>query len=59
MHNGHDVTVTPAEPETFFKDGAYTLTCSCGEQVTYRGFWFTRVEALRHLQYHASKAEAR
>lgn len=46
-------TVTPAEPETPFKDGAYTLTCTCGEQVTYRGFQFTSVEARRHEAWHA------
>ena len=55
----HNVTITPAEPETMFRDGAYTLTCTCGETVTYRGYWFTTVEGRRHEQYHAKKAEAR
>lgn len=50
----HQTTITPAEPETRFRDGAYTLTCTCGERVTYRGYWFTHGEAERHLRYHAS-----
>lgn len=50
--NQHQTTVKPAEPETAFKDGAYTLSCTCGERVTYRGYHFTKVEADRHDRYH-------
>lgn len=53
--NQHLVSVTPAEPETMWKDGAYTLSCTCGEQVTYRGWSFTRVEADRHSRYHQAQ----
>jgi hypothetical protein len=49
-------TVTPAEAETPWKDGAYRLACTCGEQVTYRGFYFTQVEAQRHQAWHGRKA---
>lgn len=55
----YDITVTPAEAtESLFRDGAYTLSCTCGESVTYRGYWFTRVEAARHAQYHAGQDDA-
>lgn len=49
----HRTTVTPAEPETPYGDGAYTLACTCGEHVTYRGRSFTQVEAQRHEAWHA------
>ena len=49
----HAVSVEPAEPETQYRDGAYTLACTCGEQATYRGFYFTQGEADAHRRYHA------
>ncbi len=49
----HTTTVIAAEPETAFKDGAYTLACTCGERVTYAGKAFTQVEAQRHAAWHA------
>lgn len=49
-------TVTPAEPETMLRDGAYTLECTCGERVTYQGEMFTTVEAQRHRAWHARQA---
>jgi hypothetical protein len=52
----HTTTVTPAEPETPFKDGDYTIACTCGEHVTYRGYQFTAVEAQRHQAWHAKAA---
>ena len=56
----HDVTVFAAEPETPYRDGAYTLACSCGEKATYRGFHFTQGAAQEHRRYFARKAtEAR
>ena len=56
MTTTHTTTVTPAEAETPFKDGAYTLACTCGERVTYRGQQFTLVEARRHEAWHAKMA---
>ena len=44
----HTSTVTPAG------NGAFTITCTCGEKVTYSGEQFTKVEAMRHDRWHAS-----
>ena len=33
-------------------DGTATISCSCGEKVTYRGVEFTNVEAQRHRRWH-------
>lgn len=52
----HVMTVTPAEPETAYHDGAYRIDCAiCGHVNTYRGEQFTLVEAGRHHDYFASK----
>jgi hypothetical protein len=56
MSTTHTTTVTPAEPETIWGDGAYTITCTCGERVTYRGRTFTQVEAQRHAAWHLQVA---
>ncbi len=51
----HITTVQPAEAETPWKDGAYSITCShCGHVHTYRGYYFTVVEAQRHTDYFAN-----
>ena len=48
----HATTVTPAEPETRYHDGAYRIDCSvCGTVATYAGEQFTLVEARRHVRY--------
>jgi hypothetical protein len=48
-HEAHICTVTPTEPETEYRDGAYRIDCAdCGEFATYQGFRFTEVEARRH-----------
>lgn len=49
----HTVTVTPAAPVGPFDSDSHTLACTCGERVTYAGFYFTRVEADRHAAWHA------
>jgi hypothetical protein len=50
--NTHITTITPAEPETTYRDGAYRIDCSvCGTVHTYRGFYFTQTEATRHARY--------
>ena len=55
----HTTTVTPAEPETTYHDGAYRIDCSvCGTVATYAGEQFTIVEARRHEDYFA-KVDAR
>ena len=55
MPTTHTTTVTPAEPETRYHDGAYRIDCSiCGTVATYAGEQFTLVEARRHHDYFAS-----
>jgi hypothetical protein len=56
MNNTHTTTVTPAEEETMFGGGTYTITCTCGERITYRGKEFTQVEAMRHREWHYKNA---
>ena len=52
MSTTHATTVTPAEPETRYHDGAYRIDCSvCGTVATYAGEQFTLVEARRHVRY--------
>ena len=52
MPTTHTATVTPAEPETRYHDGAYRIDCSvCGTVATYAGEQFTLVEARRHVRY--------
>lgn len=52
MLTTHTTTVTPAEPETRYHDGAYRIDCSiCGTVATYAGEQFTLVEARRHVRY--------
>ncbi len=52
MSTTHTTTVTPAEPETTYRTGAYRIDCStCGTVATYRGEQFTLVEAHRHVRY--------
>jgi len=54
----HTTTVSPknaAEAAVPFGGGDYVLSCTCGEQVTYRGEQFTLVEARRHQAWHAKK----
>ena len=51
----HSTIVTPAEPETTYRDGAYRIDCSvCGTVATYAGEQFTLVEARRHVRFFAS-----
>ena len=53
----HATTVTPVEPETAYRDGAYRIDCSvCGPVHTYRGFYFTQTEATRHERYFNKEA---
>ena len=59
MTTTHRATVTPAEPETAYHDGAYRIDCPvCGTVATYAGEQFTIVEARRHEDYFA-KVDAR
>ena len=52
MSTIHTTTVSPAEPETAYHDGAYRIDCSiCGTVATYAGEQFTLVEARRHVRY--------
>ena len=54
----HTTTVTPAEPETIQRDGAYRIDCSvCGTVATYAGAAFTLVEASRHARYFNTEAK--
>lgn len=51
----HTTSVTPAseaEAAVPFGGGNYTLSCTCGERVTYSGQQFTLVEARRHQAWH-------
>jgi len=53
----HATTLTPAELETTFKDGAYRIDCSvCGTVATYAGQQFTLVEANAHARYFNTEA---
>jgi hypothetical protein len=55
MTTTHTTTVVPAEPTTWHGNESYTIICTCGERVSYRGREFTEIEAMRHRAYHHKK----
>jgi hypothetical protein len=58
MTTTHTATVTPAEPETTYRDGAYRIDCTvCGTVATYAGQQFTLVEANAHTRYFNTEAK--
>ena len=53
----HRTVVTTLEPETAYRDGPYRIDCVvCGPVATYRGFYFTQIEATRHERYFNKEA---